>query len=254
MEGLFRRSGLINYSKVLVIPDLHTPFNHPDAYLFIKTLLHRYTPDIVINIGDEVDNHCISFHKAEPDIAFSPSSELEEAVKELKSYYDLFKGVPVKVVDSNHGSLVYRRQRHEGLPRRVFKDWPDILEAPSNWEWASRFILQTGTNKTLFQHMIKSNALAASKHKGMNTVQGHYHSKMDIQYWRNDTGGIFWGATIGCLIDEHAIAMAYGKEFLDRPILGALIIIRGVPVYEPMIVDKNNRWVHGPKWRKQFSG
>jgi len=210
---------------------------------FLRKVMEVYTPDMVLHLGDEVDNHKLSFHDSDEDLPFSASSELAICIEQMKGLYEVFGGVPVKVCESNHGSLLYRKAKHHGIPRDMLRKWEDILEAPDNWEWGFRWVIQTGENKTLFQHSIKANSLAASKHKSMNTAQGHYHSKCDIQWWSNDTGGLFFGATFGCLVDGDSMGMAYGKLFVDRPILGCGVIIDGIPLFIPMILDEEGRWI-----------
>ena len=46
-----------NYKSVLVISDLHIPYHHPDAFKFLAALKKKYKPDLVVNIGDEIDQH-----------------------------------------------------------------------------------------------------------------------------------------------------------------------------------------------------
>jgi predicted phosphodiesterase len=65
----------MSYKSVLVISDLHIPYHHPDAFEFLKTLKKKYKPDLVVNIGDEIDQHSFSFHNHHPDLK-SPGDEL----------------------------------------------------------------------------------------------------------------------------------------------------------------------------------
>ncbi len=222
-----------NYNVILVVPDRHQPFQHTYSLRFIQKLIEIYNPDCVVDLGDEVDLHSISFHDKDPNIPYSPSSELEQAIHYQKGFYEAVGHRPCFVCNSNHGSLVYRKLNANGLPRSIARPWNEIMGAPDNFKWDDRWILKSGEQIILFQHSIKTNAIAASKHKGMSIVQGHYHSKAEIQWWCNDTGGRFFGATVGCLVDEHSLAMAYGKLVLDRPVLGAMVIIEGVPILIP---------------------
>ena len=78
-----------NYKSVLVISDLHIPYHHPDAFKFLAALKKKYKPDLVVNIGDEIDQHSISFHNHHPDLK-SPGDELRAArvyVKELEKIF-----------------------------------------------------------------------------------------------------------------------------------------------------------------------
>ena len=48
--------------------------------------------------------------------------------------------------------------------------------------------------------------------------------------------------TVGCLINPKSLAFAYGKNFSKRPIIGMGVILDGVPVLIPMLLDKHGRW------------
>ena len=56
------------YAKVLLISDLHIPFHHPDSFGFLKALKKKYSPDFILNGGDETDCSAISFHDSNPDM------------------------------------------------------------------------------------------------------------------------------------------------------------------------------------------
>ena len=64
----------MKYKSVLVISDLHIPYHHPDAFEFLKALKKKYKPDLVVNIGDEIDQHSISMHDSNPDLPSSRGS------------------------------------------------------------------------------------------------------------------------------------------------------------------------------------
>ena len=224
---------------VLVIPDLHCPYHHPDAFKFLDLVNETYKPKKVVCLGDEIDGHSISFHDSDPDLPFSPSSELEKAIWHLKDLYLLFP--KVQVVESNHGSLVYRKGKHCGLPRHVFKSYKEILQAPKGWKWSYDLIVKCGKDDVYFHHGQAKNVLRNSLFKSMSYVQGHHHGTFDIQYWGNGKN-IFWGMTSGCLVDNESLAFAYGKNNLAKPMLGCSIIRGGYPILIPMLLNNKGRW------------
>lgn len=226
--------------RILVIPDTHCPYAHRDFYRFLKAVSKSYTPDRVIMLGDEVDNHCISFHNTDPDLPFSPSSELEASIKQLSCLYDLFPDVDL--IDSNHGSLVYRRQKDAGLPRSIFKSWKEILEAPTGWNWHYDLTVKMSNGQDVyFHHGISKNAIRASQQLGCCFVQGHFHTDFSCQYWATSKQ-LCWAVTAGCLVDKDSLAFAYAKNNLRKFILGCLMIINGIPYLIPMVLNENNRW------------
>ena len=214
------------FSSILVIPDQHFPFNHPDIIAFLKAVAKKYKPDKVINLGDEVDLHAFSFHEKHPDL-MSPGDELKTAINRLKPLYELFP--EVDVCESNHGSLVYRRGKFAGLQRNVIKSYNEILEAPKGWKWHNEIEILGGDGEPiLFCHGLSADALKDSKNKSMRFTQGHHHSKFEVRYWANSQK-LYWGMTVGCLIDYKSLAYEYARLVLDKPIIGCAVILNGYP-------------------------
>ncbi len=225
---------------VLCISDSHVPYDHPDNIKFLKAIANEYPIDRVIHVGDEVDHAAISFHEKDPDALFTPGQELERAIEFMQSYYDLFP--KVDVMESNHGSLVYRRQKHAGLSRAVFKSYNDILNAPPGWQWRKDLVIKLSNGQDCyFCHGMSANILKASQDVSMNIVQGHYHTKFQIQYWANPNN-LYWGMQVGCSLNDKDMMFAYNKVIVKRPIIGHGIIIEGIPKLLPMVLKSNGRW------------
>lgn len=222
--------------RVLVISDQHFPYNHPDAIDFLKLLRTKVQPQRVINIGDEIDGHAISFHPTNPDL-LSPGDELKTAIARLAPLYELFP--EMDLIESNHGSLVYRKGQFAGLPRHVFKSYREILGAPRGWNWHRDLTIELPDgNFCYFHHGISGKPGELSKRRSMCSVQGHYHGKFDITYWGNSRG-LYWDMHVGCLIDDDSLAMEYNKTTLERPVIGTGAIIES----HPRLFPKNGRWI-----------
>lgn len=227
------------YKCILVIPDQHFPFSHIQIFQFLKAVKAKYKPDKVVNLGDEIDGHSFSMHNHSPNLP-SPHDEFGLAIKQLKHLYKLFP--EVDVLESNHGSLVYRRAEMNGLPKRVIMSYNQILEAPKTWRWHSDLVLYgSDGNPIYFCHGLSADSLRNSKNKSMNFISGHFHSKFEIRYWANSLN-LYWGVISGCLIDYKSLAFEYGRNMLDKPILGCTIIRNGHPILIPMVLDKSGRW------------
>ena len=91
--------------RILVISDTHAPFHHPDAIKFLSAIKDKYNPDRVVHIGDEIDNHAMSYHDTDPD-TFSAGEELKRAREVIWQIEEIYP--KVDVIESNHGSLWYR--------------------------------------------------------------------------------------------------------------------------------------------------
>jgi len=227
-------------SRVLIISDTHYPYQHPDTYDFLKKIKEEYDPDKVVHIGDEIDGHSISFHNTDPDL-LSPSQEFEKAIDELRDLYKMFPNVDL--VESNHGSLVYRKAKAHGLPASVIKPYREMLDAPKGWNWHKELVLVLSDGRPcLFHHGKTSSPMKLSKNMSMSSVQGHYHSKFQINYWANPID-LYFDMYVGCLIDDKSLAFAYNKTTIDRPLIGCAMIIKGQPVLLPMVLDGSGNWI-----------
>lgn len=228
------------YKSILIISDQHFPYEHQDIIPFLSKIKSKYKPDKIINIGDEVDYHAISFHDSNPDL-LSAGDELELAIVKLKKLYNLFP--KMDLVESNHGSLVYRKGMSNGLPKKIFKSYQEILRAPKGWVWHQDLIVKDSNNQPIyFCHGKSNDILKLSQSMGMSVVCGHYHERFEIRHWSSKVG-TFYGMFIGCLIDNESMAFNYNKLNLKVPILGVGMIINGVPKLVPMILDKKQRWI-----------
>lgn len=224
--------------SILIVSDLHAPYTHQDTISFLKAIKNKYNPNKVIFTGDEVDFHNISFHNADPDLD-SAGVELQKAIEVLSPIYKLFP--EATILESNHGSLVYRKALHHGLSRAFFKNYNDILEAPKGWKWVSDYTVPTPLGKVYFHHS-RGPALKTSQLYGMSHVCGHLHESFNISYWSTPEKLLF-AMTVGCLVDNHSLAMAYNKINLKKPIIGVGVIVDGIPELIPMVLNKYGRWI-----------
>lgn len=223
---------------VCVIGDLHAPYMHEDAVRFLIAIKAKYRPNSVVFMGDEVDAHATSYHEHDPDLA-SAGDELKAAIKQLQPLYKLFPNATV--LESNHGSLVYRKALTAGIPSAVLKGYRDILQAPGGWTWKYDHTVKTALGPVYFHHGKSGTQEKLSKNLAMSACQGHFHNKFYVSYW-SSPNGLYWDANAGCLVDNKSRAMAYGKNNLQKPIVGCLLIINGIPQLIPMVLSKNGRW------------
>lgn len=225
--------------RILLIPDMHAPYEHKDAINFLKAVKDKYKPTRVINLGDEIDAHAMSFHPSDPDLP-SAGDELKLAIKHLRPLYKLFP--KMDLVHSNHGSMGLRKAKHYGIPVKYLRHIGDILEAPQTWEWHADLKVPLIDGSTLWiAHGIKKKAIDVAKHYGMHHACGHFHTEFRIEYI-SSPDKLIWSVNSGCLIDRHALAFEYDKVNAMRPILGCTMIIDGYPQLIPMKLNKRGRW------------
>lgn len=218
-------------SRILVISDLHFPYESPDTFDFLQMLKDKYSPTRVIQLGDEVDYHASSFHDSDPDL-YSAGHELKKAQQKIKRLEQMFP--EMDLLDSNHGSLIYRKAKTHGLPAHCIKSYNEMLGVGEGWKWHNDLMIELPNGQSVyFCHGRSTDGLKLSKNMSCNVVQGHFHSKFNISYWSNPKD-LYWSMQAGCLVDNNSLAMAYNKLTLDRPIIGCGLIIEGVPVLEAM--------------------
>ena len=226
-------------SSVLVISDLHIPYHHLDAFAFLKALKKKYKPDLIVNIGDELDHHAISMHEHNPDL-MSAGDELKQSKEYVRDLEKIFP--EMTLVHSNHSSLVYRRALKYGLPKDYLKSYNEFLGVGEGWKWVDDYtVTLSDGSRCFFTHGISADVLKVAAQYGMNTVQGHFHTKFSIGYFSNPDA-LIWGMQVGCLINQKSMAFDYAKNFKSRFIVGCGMIIDGQPKLMPMVLDKDGRW------------
>lgn len=225
--------------SLLVISDMHWPYAHPDTVAFLKAVKAKYKPDTVVCIGDEIDAHDMSFHDSDPDLD-SAGVELEKAIKGLQPVYKLFPNVTV--VESNHGSMVFRKALVGKIPKKAIKPYNDILDAPKGWKWVFDVIIQTPLGPVYLCHGKSGSAGKLASQYGMSSIQGHFHEKAQITYISTPEKLMF-DAHTGCLADDKSLALGYNKVNPKRPIVSLIVVINGVPHIVPMVLKKGGRWV-----------
>jgi hypothetical protein len=226
---------------VLVISDLQIPFQHQDAFDFLKEAKKKYKPTQVVCIGDEVDMHALSDYEHDPD-GFSAGHEMAKAVDELQPYYKLFPDV--KSVTSNHTSRPLRRAFKYGIPKAFLKSYKEFMEAPQGWEWRDYWVM----DGVRYEHGDALTGGAASVlnsaciQNQRSTVFGHFHAGAGIKYVAS-TESLMFSMNVGCLIDRHSYAFQYGAAMKTKGVLGLGIVERAIPTFVPMLLERGGRWI-----------
>ena len=240
--------------SVLVLSDLHCPFEHPDTIPFLEELKSVVKPDRVVSHGDEVDMHQWNMHTHHPDL---PNAK-EEWARARESIHRIERLFPdMLICESNHGSLAMRQRVNQNMPFDVMASYGDALFAERDsqgnayrpngrgmgWQWHFSIDLRLcGKHPCHFVHSYGANVKNAAASMGCSLVQGHHHSLSEI-HWVSSPVAQFFAMTVGSSIDEHALAFAYGKTSPKKPVIAHAAIIDGVPRIFPMFRDKrHNRW------------
>lgn len=242
MSASHKIISLSSTSRVLFISDLHAPYHHKSAIPFLSALHKKYTFTNIIGLGDELDNHALSFHDHNPDL----DSAGQELQKGREILWELCKVFPkIDWVHSNHGSLAYRKALHHGIPRHLILDYRDAIFGQNKgggWNWYPELTLALPNGQKIKAfHSRKSNMLMNVKEAGASCVQGHFHSSFGIVF-HHTSDFLNFGVSSGCLIDDDAMTFSYNRLETARPVIGTSGLIDGVPRLFPMILDNQRRW------------
>lgn len=230
---------------ILVIPDMHAPYQHPDTLAFLKAVKGSFDIDLTVCLGDELDYHALSFHDSDPDLD-SAGVELEKGKRFLRKLHAEFP--EMLLCHSNHGSMHFRRAKAHGIPVQLVKTYRDILlpgvRDANKWSWADSWQVNTPLGKVLFKHQSAGDILTDAAHNVCNLVVGHEHGKYGVAYAAS-SAHLYYGVYSGCLIDKNSLAFAYGRHTRNKPIIGCTVILQGRPVLIPMVLRKDGRWIGG---------
>lgn len=223
-------------SRVLVCPDLHCPFEHPDALEFLKAVRDAYKTDTFVCLGDELDLHSISDYPTDPD-GMNIGKELAEGIERLRPFYRAFP--EALVCESNHTMRLWKRAFRAGLPAAFLPTVSKALDAPDGWVW-KRFHTIDGV---LYAHGDngKSGQYAAAnymKQAKRSVVIGHIHAYGSV-FWE----GPHFGMNAGCLIDRDTYCFKYARGAMLDVSIGCGVVLEGKQAYFiPMLMDDNRRW------------
>ena len=212
-------------SRVLVIGDLHAPFELEGYLQFCKDLKKKHKCDKIVFIGDIIDNHFSSYHETDPD-GMSGGQELEAAIKVVAQWYKAFP--EATVIIGNHDRLIMRKAFSSAIPKIWIKDYNDVLGTP-NWVWEDRLVV----DNVQYIHGEGGTARTRCKADLMSTVQGHLHTQCYTEWFVGANYKVF-GTQVGCGIDFDTYAMAYAKRG-KKPAVGAAVVLEGNTVINELM-------------------
>lgn len=217
-------------SKVLVIGDLHAPATHPDYFEFVRSIRRKHRTDQTVFIGDVIDHHAISFHKAHPE-STDALTEYNKAFETVKKWYKAYPNAYVTI--GNHDERVHRLAADAGVPSVYLKDYNELYKT-KNWEWVNNVEI----DDVYYYHGTGSSsaypAFNAAKLRNQSVVMGHYHTKAAINWMCGPKSHRIFGMSVGCGIDAKHLAMKYGENYLVKPMISCAVVHDGYPILEVM--------------------
>jgi hypothetical protein len=219
-------------ARVLTVGDLHLPAVRKGYLTFCQDLYYQWDCNDIVFIGDVVDWTAISFHASEP-MCPGPLDEYKLAKECVAEWAKAFP--KAKVCIGNHDERPARLAKTVNIPEFMLIPYAELWDTPE-WDWDYKFMI----DDVSYRH---GSGLRGGIHPAwtmMNKVHtssviGHLHARFAIEYSMPETKRLF-GMSVGCGIDEAAFNFAYGRDVLERPAVGAGVIIDGVPHLEPMLM------------------
>ena len=219
-------------SRVGIIGDTHIPYEL-DGYLeFCQETFEAWDCDTIVHIGDLIDHHALSFHDSEP-LLKGAYGELMDAREKLQTWYEAFP--QLTICNGNHDLIPARQLKKIGMEAEVWmRPLKEIYDMPDGWD-----IVDTITiDGVLYHHGYTANGANGFRNDAIKrmcrTVSGHCHGNAGVSATASHHR-LVWGMAVGCGVDVDSMAMAYGKHFLQKPIISCGVVIDGItPVVEFM--------------------
>ena len=201
--------------RILVIGDIHAPFELDGYFEFCKETYANYNCNQVIFIGDLIDNHYSSFHATDPD-GLGGATELEYAIDDIKKWYKEFPVADVLI--GNHDRIIMRKAFDSAIPKQWIKSFNEVLGTPE-WNWTERIVY----DNIQYVHGEGGTARTKAKNDMQSTVQGHIHTQAYTEWMVGRNFRVF-GMQVGCGVDGDSYAAAYAKNFKKQAIGCGVII------------------------------
>jgi len=218
-----------NKSRVLVIADLHCPWDHDDYLEHCKKVYREQKCNKVVFIGDVVDFASLSYHERNPDMP-GAADEIKMAMERLGRWYKTFPNAII--IYGNHCNLYYRRMVTAGIPSMFRRELNDVLNVP-NWKFMDSITI----DDVYYCHGMGMNSVARVKSNFKSVVQGHYHSLCHVQFFEGHDKTLFALQT-GIGIDQSKEAFNYGKWGKKGTVACSVVIDGEQPIIFPMKIIK----------------
>jgi hypothetical protein len=121
--------------NTLLVPDLHLPYQHPDAFDFLWALHTQYKFKRILNVGDIFDHHRPSYHESESD-ALNPEDEFRAAKAKAHELQSMFPDMTI--TEGNHDLILVRQAKTIGIPLAAICDANKTYDLKKSWRWVDQ--------------------------------------------------------------------------------------------------------------------
>lgn len=220
----------------LTIGDLHGPAIHPAYLPFCQWAYAAYNCEAATLIGDCGDQHAFSRflrHWAIPSV----EDELERTREQLGQWHKAFPDAVA--IRGNHDTRIYDRAAECGIPPKYIVSLNTLYGV--DWEWRDQ--QEVDGCLLLHGHGLPGGKYAAhnaSKDMGRSLAMGHLHRNAGVHWHVPRIGKPWFGASVGCGVDDQHPALSYVK--FPSSMLGCLVLEDGHPHFVRMACDEGEPW------------
>lgn len=238
------------YQKVLIVPDIHAPFEDSIALSACFSFAKWFNPDRIFIMGDLVDFYAISQFIKDPERALRLQDELDQAKNILEQFRKFFPITPIVLIRGNHE---HRLQKYlwtkapelSGLRDLMVESLLDLKKLNIIYEKTGRLIHRG----VVFKHgdVVRKYAGYSAKGEfeksGMSGISGHTH-RASTYYQNNASGNYVW-MECGCLCQldpeymegdtpnwQQGWGVGYFKENSNRFLLEFIPFVGGKAFYQ----------------------
>lgn len=215
--------------RVLVVGDLHTPFEMSNYLDFLKKTYDEYKCDTVVFIGDLVDFHTFSRFTKETD-AEGSLNELDKSILHLKKYYEAFPNA--YICYGNHDSRIMNRCADNGIDKRFIKSFEEIIESPEGWKFAESWSIDNVLYIHGTEYSSRNILTTLTNFTSSSTVIGHQHTLAGIIYTQGKFNeDLKFAMAVGSGIDNNKYAFRYNKQGKNKAIISCGVVLSDKEAY-----------------------
>jgi hypothetical protein len=218
--------------RVLLLPDIHTPFHDKHAWALACAFARAFEPDTVVQLGDWIDCYTVSDHDKDPRRVH----QLEDEAKEVRAQREELEALP------SVQRLIRTRGNHEWrFTSHLLQKAPALLSSVSldgicgwdNGKWRNVPYLSHGMlGKLAITHCADKHVYGAGAVRSAATMFnasvafGHTH-RLGLEYFGDILGRRHVSVSLGCLADIAAAdyasvaqkrfwTLGFGEMYLTR--------------------------------------
>lgn len=217
----------------IILGDIHGPYEDQaclkEAQGHYKFYKRQKSVDVsVIQVGDIIDGKAWSRYPKNPDDE-NPQLEWDKTEESMEFVQSLFPEMTILI--GNHDVRPMKKALEAGTPKQLIKSIDQIFDY-EGWHWhLSNVPYEEDGVCFIHGDELAGNAWQKAQKMGKSVVQGHDHQ--GYLHYINTFGKSIFGMSVGCMIDEKAIAFRYAAKNPFRCWKGFGLMVDGVPSLVP---------------------